>query len=166
MKTVLVICEVKFWRDLRDGLAEAGVGFLGFDKKTPNRSEIEKLVAQADFVVIKNLNVAHHSVRFAKEAAKMTDTPFWIGSNFGVETILMKLSNVFPKENFTVNSTSVKIKVKRPASAQKRAIEPLFPEEKGKVKLSAKKKNFPLKTALKEVKIDDDDVDFAKLFKP
>ena len=76
MKTVLVICESGYWHDLRAGLAAVEVGFLGFDKKKPRRSEIDQLVAQADFVMIRNLNVAHASVRFAKEAAKASDTPF------------------------------------------------------------------------------------------
>jgi hypothetical protein len=166
MKTVLVICEAGYWRDLRDGLSIAGVGFLGFDKKKPNRNEIDQLVTQADFVVIKNLNVAHHSVRFAKEAAKLTNTPFWIGSNFGVGTILTKLSNAFPEETFKARPLSVKAKEKRIVPPPKRSVQTFVPAEKEKVKLPAKKKNLALKAALEEVKINDDDVNFAKLFKP
>ncbi|MCU5752785.1 hypothetical protein OBG91_03025 [Lactococcus lactis] len=33
MKTLLVLCEVKYWHDFREGLAKVGVSFLGFDKK-------------------------------------------------------------------------------------------------------------------------------------
>ena len=96
MKTLLVLCEVKYWHDFREGLAKVGVSFLGFDKKKPNRFEIDQLVAKADFVVMRNRNVAHHSVQFAKEACKATDTPFWISSNFGLETIIKQLSQTFP----------------------------------------------------------------------
>lgn len=53
MKTVLVICESGYWHDLREGLAAVEIGFLGFDKKKPRRSEIDQLVAQADFVMIR-----------------------------------------------------------------------------------------------------------------
>ena len=63
MKTLLVLCEVKYWHDFREGLAKVGVSFLGFDKKKPNRFEIDQLVAKADFVVMRNRNVAHHSVQ-------------------------------------------------------------------------------------------------------
>ncbi|MFK5242091.1 DUF2325 domain-containing protein, partial [Lactococcus lactis] len=45
MKTLLVLCEVKYWHDFREGLAKVGVSFLGFDKKKPNRFEIDQLVA-------------------------------------------------------------------------------------------------------------------------
>lgn len=95
MKTLLVLCEVKYWHDFREGLAKVGVSFLGFDKKKPNRFEIDQLVAKADFVVMRNRNVAHHSVQFAKEACKATDTPFWISSNFGLETITSNFLKLF-----------------------------------------------------------------------
>ncbi|XHB95842.1 DUF2325 domain-containing protein [Lactococcus garvieae] len=113
MKTVLVICESGYWHDLREGLAAVEVGFLGFDKKKPKRSEIDQLVAQADFVMIRNLNVAHASVRFAKEAAKASDTPFWIGSNFGVEKIIEKLKLAFPEMKLSQKAMKPKVPKKK-----------------------------------------------------
>ncbi|MDM5144684.1 hypothetical protein ICE98_01783 [Lactococcus lactis] len=110
MKTLLVLCEVKYWHDFREGLAKVGVSFLGFDKKKPNRFEIDQLVAKADFVVMRNRNVAHHSVQFAKEACKATDTPFWISSNFGLETIIKQLAQTFPDESFESTDQNKKTK--------------------------------------------------------
>ncbi|MFK5241501.1 DUF2325 domain-containing protein, partial [Lactococcus lactis] len=59
---------MRFLITTKSALAKVGVSFLGFDKKKPNRFEIDQLVAKADFVVMRNRNVAHHSVQFAKEA--------------------------------------------------------------------------------------------------
>ena len=170
MKTVLVICESGYWRDLRENLAAVNCGFLGFDKKKPNRAEINQLVAKADFVVIRNLNVAHHSVRFAKEAAKASDTPFWIGNNFGAAKIIGKLQEQFPTENFTLPLKSDKPSKKAPSKANQTtivkksapAIQPKNPPKMSK----NRPKNLSLKNALKSVKIDDDEIDFEKMFKP
>ena len=152
MKTLLVLCEVKYWHDFREGLAKVGVSFLGFDKKKPNRFEIDQLVAKADLVIMRNRNVAHHSVQFAKEACKATDTPFWISSNFGLETIIKQLSQTFPDESF--ESTDQNKKSKR--KIENRVIQNY---------LKGKKKHLPLKSALKDFKITDDEPDFTKLFK-
>ena len=169
MKTVLVICESGYWRDLRESLSAVNCGFLGFDKKKPNRTEIDQLVAKADFVVIRNLNVAHHSVRFAKEAAKASDTPFWIGSNFGAAKIIAKLQAQFPEENFTAqpksDKSSKKIASKPNQSAISKKTRPVA-QQKDLSKMSkSKPRNLALKNALKSVKIDDDEIDFEKMFK-
>ncbi|MFC4653305.1 DUF2325 domain-containing protein [Lactococcus nasutitermitis] len=164
MKTVLVICEVKYWRDLRESLAAVGVEFLGFDKKTPTRGEIERLVAKADFVVIRNLNVAHHSVRFAKEAAKARDLPFWVGSNFGADKIITLLAEKFPDEQFVAQKSVAKVKKSRTTKAKKETASLSKKSVTSSVKLPRKKKNLPLKSALKAVKIDDEP-DFEKMFK-
>ncbi|EKF52098.1 DUF2325 domain-containing protein [Lactococcus garvieae] len=165
MKTVLVICESGYWHDLREGLVAVGVSFLGFDKKKPKRSEIDQLVAQADFVMIRNLNVAHASVRFAKEAAKASDTPFWIGSNFGVEKIIEKLTPLFPELDFSSK------KERTTSSKNKRSNKQKIPESKklestSHYQLPKQKKNLALKSALKDFKIDEDEIDFEKMFKP
>ncbi|MFK4948322.1 DUF2325 domain-containing protein [Lactococcus garvieae] len=164
MKTVLVICESGYWHDLREGLAAVEIGFLGFDKKKPKRSEIDQLVAQADFVMIRNLNVAHASVRFAKEAAKASDTPFWIGSNFGVEKIIEKLRFAFPEMKLA--EKAMKPKVSKKKSSQQKLSEPTIHDFKGNYQLPKKAKNLALKTALKDFKVTEEEVDFAKIFKP
>lgn len=168
MKTVLVLSEVKYWRDLREGLANSGVGFLGFDKKKPNRAEIDQLVAKADFVAMRNSNVAHHSVRFAKEACKLTGTPFWINHNFGLETLLTRLSVTFPEENFQKKPTSnkTKDKVQQAKKEMKNPLQESAKRKETQTYLTGKRKNLPLKKALSSIKIDEDpDIDFAKLFK-
>lgn len=168
MKTVLVICESGYWRDLRDGLAEVGCDFLGFDKKKPNRQEIDQLVAKADFVVIRNLNVAHHSVRFAKEAAKASDTPFWVGSNFGAASIIERLKKEFPRENFAIKTSKTgSVKPKKATVQAKKMPSALTEASANEIKhnVNKRKKHLPLKSALKDFKIDDDDIDFEKLFK-
>ncbi|HBC90484.1 MAG TPA: DUF2325 domain-containing protein [Lactococcus sp.] len=162
MKTVLVICESGYWHDIREGLAAVEVGFLGFDKKKPRRSEVDQLVAQADFVMIRNLNVAHASVRFAKEAAKSSGTPFWIGSNFGVEKIIEKLILAFP--DIKVPEKSIKPKAPKKKSAQKLSRRSALESEKY-YQLPKKAKNLALKSALKGVKIAEEDIDFEKMFK-
>ncbi len=162
MKTVLVICESGYWHDIREGLAAVEVGFLGFDKKKPRRSEVDQLVAQADFVMIRNLNVAHASVRFAKEAAKSSGTPFWIGSNFGVEKIIEKLILAFP--DIKVPEKSIKPKAPMNKSAQKLSRRSALESEKY-YQLPKKAKNLALKSALKDVKIAEEDIDFEKMFK-
>lgn len=167
MKTLLVIEEAKYWGDLQTLLSKVGVTFLGFDKKTPNRSEINQLVAKADFVIIRNRNVAHHSVRFAKEACKMTGTPFWISSNFGIETIINKLNETFPSENFTLPKSPNKSLKKYPKtqSEPQKILQETVKRQELRPYLKTKKKNLPLKKVLAQVKIDDDDIDFRKLFK-
>jgi len=35
MRTILVLCESGYWHDLRSGLNQVGISFLGFDKKNP-----------------------------------------------------------------------------------------------------------------------------------
>ncbi|MFK4956056.1 DUF2325 domain-containing protein [Lactococcus garvieae] len=164
MKTVLVICESGYWHDLREGLAAVEVGFLGFDKKKPKRSEIDQLVAQADFVMIRNLNVAHASVRFAKEAAKVSDTPFWIGSNFGVEKIIEKLKLAFPEMKLSQKATKPKVPKKK--STQQKVANPTTHAPEEKYQLPKKAKNLALKSALKDVKVSEEEIDFAKMFKP
>ena len=178
MRTVLVICEVKYWRDLREQLARAGVGFLGFDKKKPNRKEINELVAKADFVVMRNLNVAHHSVRFAKEAAKAADKPFWVGRNFGAARILELLAEKFPGEDFFISVTADRPQKKavtghKTAPAKKKAAQTWAKAAAGKKRaqpkqnsISQKTNNKSLKSQLSRVKLDDGDIDFAKLFVP
>lgn len=167
MKTVLILCEVKYWHDFREGLAKIGVAFLGFDKKKPNRFEIDLLVAKADFVIMRNRNVAHHSIQFAKDACKSTNTPFWISGHFGVETIVKQLSKTFPNESFESIDKTKKNKLKN----EKRVIrKKLSLAESAKAKetqtyLKGKKKHLPLKSALKDFKITDDEPDFTKLFK-
>lgn len=164
MKTVLVICESGYWHDLRAGLAAVEVGFLGFDKKKTRRSEIDQLVAQADFVMIRNLNVAHASVRFAKEAAKASDTPFWIGSNFGVEKIIEKLKLAFPE--IKLSEKTMKPKMPRKKSPQQKLANPSTNNSEEKYQLPKKAKNLALKSALKDFKVTEEEVDFAKMFKP
>lgn len=167
MKTLLVLCEVKYWHDFREGLAKVGVSFLGFDKKKPNRFEIDQLVAKADFVIMRNRNVAHHSVQFAKEACKATDTPFWISSNFGLETIIKQLSQTFPDESFESTDQNKKSKRKnqnRVLQKQNSLAESAQSKESQNY-LKGKKKHLPLKSALKDFKITDDEPDFTKLFK-
>lgn len=164
MKTVLVICESGYWHDLRAGLAAVEIGFLGFDKKKPRRSEIDQLVAQADFVMIRNLNVAHASVRFAKEAAKASDTPFWIGSNFGVEKIIEKLKLAFPE--IKLSEKTMKPKMPRKKSPQQKLANPSTYNSEEKYQLPKKAKNLALKSALKDFKVTEEEVDFAKMFKP
>ena len=164
MKTVLVICESGYWHDLREGLAAVEIGFLGFDKKKPKRSEIDQLVAQADFVMIRNLNVAHASVRFAKEAAKASDTPFWIGSNFGVEKIIEKLRFAFPE--IKLSEKTMKPKMPRKKSPQQKLANPSTNNSEEKYQLPKKAKNLALKSALKDVKVSEEEIDFAKMFKP
>ncbi|KKF91773.1 MULTISPECIES: DUF2325 domain-containing protein [Lactococcus] len=164
MKTVLVICESGYWHDLRKGLAAVEIGFLGFDKKKPRRSEIDQLVAQADFVMIRNLNVAHASVRFAKEAAKASDTPFWIGSNFGVEKIIEKLKFAFPE--IKLSEKTMKPKMPRKKSPQQKLANPSTNNSEEKYQLPKKAKNLALKSALKDFKVTEEEVDFAKMFKP
>lgn len=164
MKTVLVICESGYWHDLREGLAAVEIGFLGFDKKKPRRSEIDQLVAQADFVMIRNLNVAHVSVRFAKEAAKASDTPFWIGSNFGVEKIIEKLKLAFPE--IKLSEKTMKPKMPRKKSPQQKLANPSTNNSEEKYQLPKKAKNLALKSALKDFKVTEEEVDFAKMFKP
>ncbi|MFK4783095.1 DUF2325 domain-containing protein [Lactococcus petauri] len=164
MKTVLVICESGYWHDLREGLAAVEIGFLGFDKKKPRRSEIDQLVAQADFVMIRNLNVAHASVRFAKEAAKASDTPFWIGSNFGVEKIIEKLKLAFPE--IKLSEKTMKPKMPRKKSPQQKLANPSTNNSEEKHQLPKKAKNLALKSALKDFKVTEEEVDFAKMFKP
>lgn len=164
MKTVLVICESGYWHDLREGLAAVEIGFLGFDKKKPRRSEIDQLVAQADFVMIRNLNVAHASVRFAKEAAKASDTPFWIGSNFGVEKIIEKLKFAFPE--IKLSEKTMKPKMPRKKSPQQKLANPSTNNSEEKYQLPKKAKNLALKSALKDVKVSEEEIDFAKMFKP
>ncbi|MFK4817201.1 DUF2325 domain-containing protein [Lactococcus petauri] len=164
MKTVLVICESGYWHDLREGLAAVEIGFLGFDKKKPRRSEIDQLVAQADFVMIRNLNVAHASVRFAKEAAKASDTPFWIGSNFGVEKIIEKLKLAFPE--IKLSEKTMKPKMPRKKSPQQKLANPSTNNSEEKHQLPKKAKNLVLKSALKDFKVTEEEVDFAKMFKP
>lgn len=162
MRTVLVICESGYWHDLREGLAAIGVAFLGFDKKKPRRAEINHLVAQADFVMIRNLNVAHASVRFAKEAAKSSGTPFWIGSNFGVEKIIEKLILAFPEIKITEKS-------KKPKASKKKSVQKLsgrsVRESERYYQLPKKAKNLALKSALKDFKVVEEDIDFEKMFK-
>ena len=164
MKTVLVICESGYWHDLREGLAAVEIGFLGFDKKKPRRSEIDQLVAQADFVMIRNLNVAHASVRFAKEAAKASDTPFWIGSNFGVEKIIEKLKLACPE--IKLSEKTMKPKMPRKKSPQQKLANPSTNNSEEKYQLPKKAKNLALKSALKDFKVTEEEVDFAKMFKP
>ncbi|MDC0815964.1 DUF2325 domain-containing protein [Lactococcus petauri] len=164
MKTVLVICESGYWHDLREGLAAVEIGFLGFDKKKPRRSEIDQLVAQADFVMIRNLNVAHASVRFAKEAAKASDTPFWIGSNFGVEKIIEKLKLAFPE--IKLSEKTMKPKMPRKKSPQQKLANSSTNNSEEKYQLPKKAKNLALKSALKDFKVTEEEVDFAKMFKP
>lgn len=164
MKTVLVICESGYWHDLREGLAAVEIGFLGFDKKKPRRSEIDQLVAQADFVMIRNLNVAHASVRFAKEAAKASDTPFWIGSNFGVEKTIEKLKLAFPE--IKLSEKTMKPKMPRKKSPQQKLANPSTNNSEEKYQLPKKAKNLALKSALKDFKVTEEEVDFAKMFKP
>ncbi|MFK4840741.1 DUF2325 domain-containing protein [Lactococcus petauri] len=164
MKTVLVICESGYWHDLREGLAAVEIGFLGFDKKKPRRSEIDQLVAQADFVMIRNLNVAHASVRFAKEAVKASDTPFWIGSNFGVEKIIEKLKLAFPE--IKLSEKTMKPKMPRKKSPQQKLANPSTNNSEEKHQLPKKAKNLALKSALKDFKVTEEEVDFAKMFKP
>lgn len=164
MKTVLVICESGYWHDLREGLAAVEIGFLGFDKKKPRRSEIDQLVAQADFVMIRNLNVAHASVRFAKEAAKASDTPFWIGSNFGVEKIIEKFKLAFPE--IKLSEKTMKPKMPRKKSPQQKLANPSTNNSEEKYQLPKKAKNLALKSALKDFKVTEEEVDFAKMFKP
>ena len=164
MKTVLVICESGYWHDLREGLAAVEIGFLGFDKKKPRRSEIDQLVAQADFVMIRNLNVAHASVRFAKEAAKASDTPFWIGSKFGVEKIIEKIKLAFPE--IKLSEKTMKPKMPRKKSPQQKLANPSTNNSEEKYQLPKKAKNLALKSALKDFKVTEEEVDFAKMFKP
>ena len=160
MKTVLVLCEAKYWHDFKTGFAATNVDFIGFDKKKPKRSELDFLVKKADFVFMRNLNVAHHSVRFAKEACKSTNKPFWISSNFGLETMIKKLNEVFPDEHFKLVNAVTNAK-----KSKKKVIKPTTLPSSEKVQISNKKpKNLPLKNVLKSVKFDDD-IDFEKLFK-
>lgn len=164
MKTVLVICESGYWHDLREGLAAFEVVFRGFDKKKPKRAELEHLVAQADFVVIRNLNVAHASVRFAKEAAKAKDTPFWIGSNFGVEKIIEKLALSFPEITFSEKQVVQKSHKKK--STKKQHIKKnKIVEAAEHYQLPKQRKNLALKSALKSFNLEEDDIDFEKMFK-
>jgi hypothetical protein len=167
MKTLLILCEVKYWHDFREGLAKVGVNFLGFDKKKPNRFELDQLVAKADFVVMRNRNVAHHSVQFAKEACKATNTPFWISSNFGLETIIKQLSLTFPDESFERIDQTKKNKVKNEKSLieKKPSLAKSAQSKETQTYLKGKKKHLPLKSALKDFKITDDEPDFTKLFK-
>lgn len=172
MKTVLIICESGYWRDLRDELAQVGCQFLGFDKKKPNRSEIDSLVGKADFVVIRNLNVAHHSVSFAKEAAKATAKPFWVGRNFGAAKVIELLKVEFPEENFVVQKKSFEKSKPKQLKNKKKSLNQNVSKTQHEATsnelqqhISSSKKNLPLKTALKDIKLDDDDIDFAKLFK-
>ena len=167
MKTLLVLCEVKYWHDFREGLSKTGITFLGFDKKKPNRFEIDQLVAKADFVVMRNRNVAHHSVKFAKEACKATNTPFWISSNFGLETIIKQLSLAFPDESFERIDQTKKNKVKNEKSLleKKPSLAESAKSKETQTYLNGKKKHLPLKSALKDFKITDDEPDFTKLFK-
>lgn len=165
MKRVLVICESGYWGDLKDGLARVGCEFLGYDNKKPNRRQIEQLVAQADFVVMRNQNVAHHSVRFAKEAAKMTDIPFWISSNFGLQTIIIKLNQAFPEEKFELPEATNKTRKKRriPSSKPSTGFPKSATAKESHKYLKNKKPHLPLKNALKDVKIDNE-IDFTQLF--
>ncbi|GBG96608.1 DUF2325 domain-containing protein [Lactococcus termiticola] len=160
MRTILILSEAKYWGDLKAGLAKAGLAFLGFDKKKPNRAEIERLVAKSDLIIMRNQNVAHHSVSFAKEAAKATGKPFWIAHSFGLETILAKVGEFFPEESFELKLTSPKEKAskKAPASAK-----PKLSEDKS-AQPKAKKKLKPMETALKNIQIEEE-VDFTRDFK-
>ncbi|RZI49662.1 DUF2325 domain-containing protein [Lactococcus kimchii] len=167
MKTILVIEEAKYWGDLKAELAKMNVLFLGFDKKKPNRKEIDELVAKADFVVMRNLNVAHHSISFAKAACKKTGTPFWIGRNFGLDTIIEKFNDQFPKEKLERVKIAPKPKPKQVTSpsatpVSKHAKSASQTEQKAYLK--GKKQHLPLKNALKNFQIDDDEPDFTKIF--
>ncbi len=167
MKTLLILCEVKYWHDFREGLAKIGVTFLGFDKKKPNRAEIDQLVAKSDFVIMRNRNVAHHSIQFAKEACKATNTPFWISSNFGLETIIKQLAQNFPDESFERTGQIKKTKNQNGKTALQKKVS-LSESAKAKETqnyLKGTKKYRPLKTALKEIQITDDESDFTKLLK-
>lgn len=167
MKTLLILCEVKYWHDFREGLAKVGVTFLGFDKKKPNRAEIDQLVAKSDFVIMRNRNVAHHSIQFAKEACKATNTPFWISSNFGLETIIKQLAQNFPDESFERTGQIKKTKSQNGKTALQKKVS-LSESAKAKETqnyLKGTKKHRPLKTALKEIQITDDESDFTKLLK-
>ena len=121
-------------------------------------------MAQADFVMIRNLNVAHASVRFAKEAAKASDTPFWIGSNFGVEKIIEKLKLAFPE--IKLSEKTMKPKMPRKKSPQQKLANPSTNNSEEKYQLPKKAKNLALKSALKDFKVTEEEVDFAKMFKP
>lgn len=160
MKTLLIIAESKYHGDLKAGLARAGVAFLGFDKKTPTRAEMERLVGKSDMVIMRNCNVAHHSVEFAKAAAKAMNKPFWISQSFGLETILGKLAETFPEEDFSLTAVAAKTK-KAPKMKSPRA----KLSEAEKIKLPKQKSLSQINQALKNVKIADDDIDFSKIFK-
>ena len=160
MKTLLIIAESKYHGDLKAGLARAGVAFLGFDKKTPTKAEIEWLVAKSDMVIMRNRNVAHHSVEFAKAAAKALNKPFWISQNFGLETILGKLSESFPEEDFSLPAQSVKVKKVPKVRSPKAKL-----SEAENLKLPKQKSLSQINQALKNVKIEEDDIDFSKIFK-
>lgn len=167
MVKVLVICESGYWRDLREALARVDCEFLGFDKKKPHRQEIDQLVTKADFVMIRNINVAHHSVRFAKEAAKASETPFWVGRNFGAEKMIELLKTTFPNEDFSIStSKNEKIKEKKQVKSKNKKVQKLVsaaPREIIQPKSS--KKNLALKSQLKGVFIEEDEIDFEKMFK-
>lgn len=168
--TVLVICEAAFWHDFKTGLAAVGVDFLGFDKKKPNRDEIDNLVAKSDLLIIKNKNVAHHSVKFAKQAAKATGKPFWIGGNFGVEKMVSKLQLFFPEQKFEINKAILTTIQKSPHS-QNQSETPSKSilkaedanQQEVKKKTGKKRKNLALKPGLKDFKMDDEN-DFVKRF--
>ena len=166
MRTILVLCESGYWHDLRSGLNQVGISFLGFDKKKPNRFEIEQLVAKADFVVMRNVNVAHHSVRFAKEACKATNTPFWISHNFGVESIINHFNETFPEESVHLARKASQAKNTKPP---RKTIHSKTTKNKAEAQLitqslSQKHKHLPLKNILKDVQISDEP-DFEKMFK-
>lgn len=116
---------------------------------------------------MRNRNVAHHSVQFAKEACKATDTPFWISSNFGLETIIKQLSQTFPDESFesTDQNKKSKRKIENRVLQKQNSLAESAQSKESQNYLKGKKKHLPLKSALKDFKITDDEPDFTKLFK-
>lgn len=141
--------------------------FLVLIRKNLIDLRLTNLLPKADFVVMRNRNVAHHSVQFAKEACKATDTPFWISSNFGLETIIKQLSQTFPDESFesTDENKKSKRKIENRVIQKQNYLAESAQSKESQNYLKGKKKHLPLKSALKDFKITDDEPDFTKLFK-
>ncbi|MFR0821273.1 MAG: DUF2325 domain-containing protein, partial [Lactococcus lactis] len=92
---------------------------------------------------------------------------FWISSNFGLETIIKQLSQTFPDESFesTDENKKSKRKIENRVIQKQNSLAESAQSKESQNYLKGKKKHLPLKSALKDFKITDDEPDFTKLFK-
>ena len=86
---------------------------------------------------------------------------------FGLETIIKQLSQTFPDESFesTDENKKSKRKIENRVIQKQNYLAESAQSKESQNYLKGKKKHLPLKSALKDFKITDDEPDFTKLFK-